>query len=162
MLRKLNSFSYFPTVSVLINNCFLCTGQLDMKFPMGGSCQGREGSLQLMLAWVLEPQVRTYVHSEIRLGFVLCTILNLIAISQGCQTHYHQRPHQPRGCLQRAECNFNSLTVKEYIYTVLKLFRPFQGNCEANVAPGENEFDTPALSNLSFLKHFFFLIENIL
>ena len=22
-------------------------------------------------------------------------------------------PHQPRGCLQRAECNFNSLTVKE-------------------------------------------------
>ena len=22
---------------------------------------------------------------------------------------------------------------------------PFEGNCEADVAPGENEFDTPAL-----------------
>ena len=31
----------------------------------------------------------------------------------GYQTHFHQGPHQPRGCLQRAECNFNSLTAKE-------------------------------------------------
>ena len=32
-----------------------------------------------------------------------------------------------------------------YIYTVLKLFRPFEGNRKTDVAPGENEFDTPAL-----------------
>ena len=38
---------------------------------------------------------------------------------QGCQTHFHWEPHQPRGCLQRAEiivglykCNC-SLTVTE-------------------------------------------------
>ena len=28
---------------------------------------------------------------------------------------------------------------------VLKLFQPFEGNHEADVAPGENEFDTPGL-----------------
>ena len=32
-----------------------------------------------------------------------------------------------------------------YIYRVLKLFCPFEGNREADVTPGENEFDTPAL-----------------
>lgn len=31
------------------------------------------------------------------------------------------------------------------MYTALKLFRPFEGNCKAFVAPRENEFDTPAL-----------------
>ena len=69
-----------------------------------------------------------------------------LPLEQGCQTHFHWRPHQPRGCLQRAECNFNSLTLRSsYIYTALTLFRPFEGNGEADVAPGENEFDTPAL-----------------
>ena len=29
------------------------------------------------------------------------------------------------------------------MYTVLKLFWPFEGNHEADVAPGENEFDAP-------------------
>ena len=38
-----------------------------------------------------------------------------------------------------------------YIYTVLKLFQPFEGKCEADVAPGKNEFDTPALSELVVL-----------
>ena len=33
------------------------------------------------------------------------------------------------------------------MYTVLKLFRPFEGNGEADVAPGENEFVTPELEN---------------
>ena len=28
------------------------------------------------------------------------------------------------------------------------LFRPFEGNHEADVAPGENEFDTPALNDV--------------
>ena len=31
------------------------------------------------------------------------------------------------------------------MYTVLKLCRPFEGNREADVAPGEHEFDTPGL-----------------
>ena len=35
--------------------------------------------------------------------------------------------------------------MSSYIYTVLKLFRPFEGNCEADVATHENEFDAPAL-----------------
>ena len=34
------------------------------------------------------------------------------------------------------------------MYTVLKLFRPFEGNREADVALGENEFDTPVLDSL--------------
>ena len=37
------------------------------------------------------------------------------------------------------------------MYTVLKLFRPFKGNVKADVAPGENEFDTPALTPCSVL-----------
>ena len=72
--------------------------------------------------------------------------LPLKTLRQGCQTHFHQGPHQPHGCLQRVECNFNSLTVKEqlHLYSPL-LFQPFEGNCEADVASGENEFDTPVL-----------------
>ena len=35
------------------------------------------------------------------------------SLEQGCQAHFHQGPHQPHGCLQRAEHNFSSLTVKE-------------------------------------------------
>ena len=31
------------------------------------------------------------------------------------------------------------------MYTVLSYIRPFEGNLKADVAPGENEFDTPAL-----------------
>ena len=29
-------------------------------------------------------------------------------LDQGCQTHFHQGPHQPHSCLQRAECNFRT------------------------------------------------------
>ena len=43
----------------------------------------------------------------------------LYAPEQACQTHSHRGPHQPRGCLQRAnvilglyKCNY-SLTVKQ-------------------------------------------------
>ena len=36
------------------------------------------------------------------------------------------------------------------MYTVLKLFRPFEGNCEADVAPGENEFDTPGIKGIVY------------
>ena len=30
-------------------------------------------------------------------------------VGQGCQTHFHRGPCQPRGCLQRAECNFRTV-----------------------------------------------------
>ena len=30
-------------------------------------------------------------------------------VEQGCQTHFHRRPHQPRSCLQRAESNFRAV-----------------------------------------------------
>ena len=36
-------------------------------------------------------------------------ILSHIYLCQGCQTHCHQGPHQPLGCLQRAECNFRTV-----------------------------------------------------
>ena len=39
------------------------------------------------------------------------------------------------------------------MYTVLKLFRPFEGNCEADVVPSENEFDNPALRNFLYSRH---------
>ena len=42
--------------------------------------------------------------------------------------------------------------MSSYIYTVLKLFRPFEGNREADVAPGENEFDTPSLEGIDLKK----------
>ena len=35
--------------------------------------------------------------------------------------------------------------MSTYIYTVLKLFWPFEDNRKADMAPGENEFDSPAL-----------------
>ena len=31
------------------------------------------------------------------------------------------------------------------MYTVLHYMQPLEGNCEADVAPGEDEFDTPGL-----------------
>ena len=37
----------------------------------------------------------------------LSNLFNLI--KQGCQTHFHREQHQPRGCLQRAECNFRTV-----------------------------------------------------
>ena len=35
------------------------------------------------------------------------------------------------------------------MYTVLSYIRPFEGNREADVAPSENEFDTPAIIHMS-------------
>ena len=46
----------------------------------------------------------------------------------------------------RVEYNFNSLTVKEQLHLYSpKIILAFEGNCKADVAPGENEFDTPGL-----------------
>ena len=30
-------------------------------------------------------------------------------LGQGCKTHFHWGPHQPPGCLQRAEYNFRTV-----------------------------------------------------
>ena len=62
-------------------------------------------------------------------------------IIQGCQTHFHRGPHQPRSCLQKAECNFNSLTVKEQLHLHSPKIQPFEGNHKAD------EFDTAAVIN---------------
>ena len=37
------------------------------------------------------------------------------------------------------------------MYTVLNYIRSFEGNHEADVAPGENEFDNPVLKYLKIL-----------
>ena len=37
------------------------------------------------------------------------------------------------------------LLRSSYIYTVLILFRPFEGNRKADVAPSENDFDISAI-----------------
>ena len=40
---------------------------------------------------------------------LLTSVEALNDINQGCQTHFHQGPHQPPGCFQRDECNFRAL-----------------------------------------------------
>ena len=51
----------------------------------------------------------------------------IYGLEQGCQTHFHWGPRQPPRCLQRAECNFNSLTVKEYLSLYSpKIFSPLK------------------------------------
>ena len=53
----------------------------------------------------------------------------------------------PAPCFYPEAVPSSPLTVKgSYIYTVLKLHWLFEGNCEADVTPGENEFDTPAVA----------------
>ena len=49
-------------------------------------------------------------------------------------------PWQPR--------SLTSLLRSSYMFTVLNYIWPFEGNLEADVAPGENEFDTPGLDLL--------------
>ena len=62
-----------------------------------------------------------FMHSLV--GFCIFLDTTLVyqgdSLTQGCRTHSHPGPHQPRSCLQRAEiilglykCNY-SLTVKE-------------------------------------------------
>ena len=71
-----------------------------------------------------------------------CRGPSLVSLGQGGQTHFHQGPPQPCSCLQRADiilglhkCNCSLTRGKELYIWPLK----------ANVAPGENEFDTPSL-----------------
>lgn len=43
-----------------------------------------------------------------------------VTLLEGCQTRFHEWTHQPRGCIQGAECNAVT-TLCRYIYTVIKL-----------------------------------------
>ena len=36
---------------------------------------------------------------------------SMVALDQRRQTHFHRGPHQPRGCPQRAECNFRTVQM---------------------------------------------------
>ena len=47
----------------------------------------------------------------------------------------------------RAEISLNCYGVVTFIQSSNYIW-PFEGNLEADVAPGENEFDTPALGGL--------------
>ena len=53
----------------------------------------------------------------------------------------------PTPCFYPVAAPSSRLTVKEqlHVYTVLNYIQPFEGNRGADVAPGENEFDTPGL-----------------
>ena len=65
-----------------------------------------------------------------------------LALGQEYQTHFHRGPHQPNVILGLYKCNYALTRGKEFY------IRPFEGNRKADVAPGENEFDTPALGHL--------------
>ena len=42
-------------------------------------------------------------------GMLEYDIVICVVVKQGCQAHFHQGPHQPGSCLQRAECNFRAV-----------------------------------------------------
>ena len=64
-------------------------------------------------------------------------------LSEGCQTHFHISLavafKELNVILGLYKCNYSFTRGKE-LYV-----QPFEGNLEADVAPRENEFDTPAL-----------------
>ena len=65
------------------------------------------------------------------------------SLIQGCQTHFHRGPQQPTVAIKGLNVISTPWQLRSsYIYTVLKLFQPFEGNHEVDVAPSENEFDT--------------------
>ena len=70
----------------------------------------------LYIFWILHP-CQSYcfqVSSPIWLvAFLFCwwSLLLCRTLWFGCQTHFPQRPLQPRGCLQRAECNFKTVKM---------------------------------------------------
>ena len=71
--------------------------------------------------------------------------LHVYPLEQECQTHFHQGHISlmvafkgPNVILGLCKCNY-SLTRGKELY-----IQPFEGNRKADVAPSENEFDTPA------------------
>ena len=78
-------------------------------------------------------------------------LLEHICLRQGCQTHFHPGHtglmvafKGPNVILGLHKCNYLTRGKELYIW-------PFEGNCEADGAPSENEFDTPGVRHLSCL-----------
>ena len=79
-------------------------------------------------------------------------------VRAGCQTHFHQGHISLAVAFKGPNViSTPSQLRSSYIYTALKLFRPFEGNCEDDVASGENEFDTPGLYPLTKQQKQFFV-----
>ena len=68
----------------------------------------------------LETAFVSAARSSLTVGMYQVIVENVacstLALKQWRQTHFHQGPHLPRSCLQRAKCNFSSLIVKEYLH----------------------------------------------
>ena len=70
---------------------------------------------------------------------------------QGCQTHFHWGHISLEVAFKGPNViSTPSQLRSSYIYTVVKLFQPFEGHREADVAPGENEFDSPDLADANY------------
>ena len=69
-------------------------------------------TLLIWVFWVgwLFPMWYNIDRSQLMAWFDLYQLqLAYLTIEQGCQIHLHWGPHQPAGCLQRAECNFRTV-----------------------------------------------------
>ena len=64
---------------------------------------GGHGNLWFIASWS-EAHVITWVMTGICVVGQYCKTEPF----QGCQTHFHQGPHQPCSCFQRSECNFRA------------------------------------------------------
>ena len=70
------------------------------------------------------------------------------SLVQGCQTHFHQGPHQPRSCLQGAKCTLIlGLCKRNYSLTRGKelYIWPFESNPQADVPPRPMKMSLTAL-----------------
>ena len=62
-----------------------------------------------LLELVAGRQGRGDLYFSLYILFLFECLLWEYSIFQGCQTHFHWGPHQPRSCLQRAKCNFRTV-----------------------------------------------------
>lgn len=75
-----------------------------------------------------------------------------LTVEQGCPTHFHRVPCQPRSCLQRTKCNFRIVkTLTTPAFIVLKLHSAPKGNHKWN--PSENEFNASAVEHWFPIRH---------
>ena len=125
-------------ISVLLASPFLC--QQSMFFGVLGS-QGWDEPVWLFSDCSQAPHVRVKACFESRLYLLF---LPRACMSVQCSrtgvshTHFHRGPHQPHGCLQRAEmilglckCDY-SLTVKELrLHCATDVLAYFWSTCKA-------------------------------
>ena len=97
--------------------------------------------------------------------------LGLYFLVQGCQTHFHGGPHQPHGCLQRAECSFRTVHMQLLLNSLAArqkqgLGRIKQGGgldmahgpCVCHLCPSGFSFILKFLNYVPFCCHFFLLL----